>query len=207
MERSDYADVFKPKSRAFLMLQFGTNINEKLGFGYFANMQYLRELGSKHSVSAGLGINIIDAPYLKYQFSEIDYSFSEEITNVTVSTKQLGYIEIPLQYRYRFHKAHHATLGLGYQYLLGQRNEVLREEWNNETSTSYESGKSTDFRNYDVTLNVGYENVYFNRYRIGVAWQQSLVNPMQNTTKEKQAFQLYNSELRIYALMNIYKFK
>lgn len=203
-EKSDYVDQVRYKNRWRGLMEVGMTDTRSLNTGYFVNIQLLAELNKKHSVSSGVGFKSINNEFLKYTFENIDYSFGEIRSTTQVITDRLYYLELPIQYRYQFYKRNVFKLGLTANYLFAQR-ESIKKLGESESEIEIRRGSSSDFGQYDLQASIGYENSLFRRYRVGLSYQLGLFSNINAIKKQRLVNDHFNSEIRIYVLMNLLK--
>jgi hypothetical protein len=158
--------------------QFGAT-NRGKGFDVNAALMVDRNLTRRYSISSGLEYFQISGYHSPYSQSSVSYDFGANKTTITVDTKRLYYIGIPVEFKYRIQNRHQLMAGAGISYLLTGANELTTTSQRNQESQQLLSKESAmgyvkGFNSFTAFLQGGYQFWVNPRTSIGVRYCQGL---------------------------------
>jgi hypothetical protein len=184
--------------RSFLAIEAGINsynpgsngminsVNGQIGIRYY------RYLGPKFALSSGLTYARLHQSLPARSFESTDYDFGQNASSTTISTQRLDYIELPVSALYHLAPKHAIMGGVAVGYVIGSHDKIT-DAGGNQT---YDHGYLNAINRWDAQVDLGYQYMISQRFRIRASYHMGLMD-ISNNTLFKQSETHTNKGLRV----------
>lgn len=125
-------------------------------FNFHGGLMYHRFVSKQISLSTGILYNRIHQQLPPRVFVANDYNFGRVPYSMTIETRRLDYLEIPLSISYHFYDKHSLSAGAGYLHLLQSSDLVTIRNQDGTEKVQKENGYVNVFNSYDIQAHIAY---------------------------------------------------
>jgi hypothetical protein len=124
------------------------NFHGGLMFHHFVSKQI--------SLNTGILYNRINQQLPARAFNANDYNFGRIPYLMTIETRRLDYLEIPLRFSYHFYNKHAVSAGTSYLHLIQSSDLVTTKNQDGTEKEQKENGYVNVFNTYDIQAHIAY---------------------------------------------------
>jgi hypothetical protein len=197
---------YKGNNSTIVGISAGFTFNRNAALGYLFGLHVQKIHSKKIHSRFGVQFSALQFSDLKYTYTKTEYSFGEIISKYTINSDKLYTIQVPISIHYRFYKHHTLHTGPVYTRYFAQKN-IITNTKGAEVKSESEFGQSKDFNMHNIAWQIGYENIFWRRYQLGISTQLSLFNPVNDLSKLTTNKSDMLIESRVYLVYNLMKFK
>lgn len=168
---------------AGLILQHGVNFSGKMQYGYFVL--------PKVALTVGLGYSRINQSLPVRTYEEVDFSFGQTITNTSITTKRLDYMQIPIGLLLELNNHHWIQLGVQYGHLLQSTDYVQSNDA--KTQNGMVNGYTDAINPIDWQIFAGYTYLFKNNMTVSGGYHFGLSDVSNNQQFKSNAMDRNNT--------------